>query len=101
MGTGLPAVVADEAMAIAALAPAEVPWTVTAAPARHAASRLADLFTEDELVEGLRLLQRPTADATAGGLGAKAVVALELAIVLARSSLRAAGAGDGTLRLTS
>lgn len=101
MGTGIPAIVVDEAMAVAAVAPDPAAWTASSGPARRAASRLADLFTEDELVEGLRALKSPSSDATTGSLRGPAIVATELAIVLARASLRSDGPYGTTLRLTS
>jgi len=101
MPAELPSLVRDEAMAIAATLPAPDGWTATSSEARQAASHLADLFTEDELLEGLRLLQVPSGDAGSGSARGQALVAMELAIVLARTNLRVAGDSGSTLRLSS
>lgn len=97
----LPNLVRDEALAVVASAPAAEAWSSTSREARQAASHLADLFTEDELLEGLRLLQAPSADTAAGAALRPALLATELAIVLARSNLRVTDASGSGLRLTS
>jgi hypothetical protein len=101
MPPALPALVTDEALAVAADRTAPMVWTAEDGAARKAASRLADLFTEDELREGLGMLQAPSGDAVSGAVRGRAVVALELAIVLRRSNLRISDASGATLRLIS
>lgn len=101
MPAQLPSLVRDEALAIVAAAPASIEWSATSGEARQAASHLADLFTEDELLEGLRLLQSPSGDADSGVARGQALLATELAIVLARTNLRVAGASGSALRLSS
>ena len=97
----LPHLVRDEALAVVAASSGADVWTSTSREARQAASHLADLFTEDELLEGLRLLQGPSGDGASGAALASASVATELAIVLARTNLRVADASGSGLRLTS
>jgi len=97
----LPSLVRDEALAIVAAVRTPDGWTATSVEARQAASHLADLFTEDELHEGLQLLQSPAGDADRGAPRARALLATELAIVLARTNLRVAGASGAALRLGS
>lgn len=97
----LPSLVRDEALAVVAVAPAAEGWSDTSREARQAASHLADLFTEDELLEGLRLLQAPSGDAASGAALRPALLATELAIVLARSNLRVSDATGSSLRLSS
>jgi hypothetical protein len=101
MPAELPSLVRDEALAMVAAAPAPETWTPTSREARQAASHLADLFTEDELLEGLRLLQVPSADTAIGSAQGRALLATELAIVLARTNLRVADASGAALRLSS
>ncbi|MGN6693677.1 MAG: hypothetical protein ACTHN0_05825, partial [Aquihabitans sp.] len=94
MPAELPCLVRDEALAIVAAIPASDGWSATSGEARQAASHLADLFTEDELLEGLRLLQIPSGDADSVPARSRALLATELAIVLARTNLRVAGSGS-------
>lgn len=101
MPAELPHLIRDEALAIVAASSAPETWTPTSREARQAASHLADLFTEDELLEGLRLLQSPSGDAEVGEARGQALLATELAIVLARTNLRVADSSGAGLRLTS
>lgn len=101
MPADLPRLVRDEALATVASAPAPEGWTATSSEARQAASHLADLFTEDELLERLRLLQSPSGDAASGIARGQALLAVELAIVLARTNLRVAAESGSVLRLSS